>query len=297
MEFSKPITEIIRERTSWRTYVPEPLKDDVLKSLKELIAEEIKTPFSQYADKYKLQLIEMKGLDPNEKHKLGTYGFIKGPQHFLVGLINKVKKKGDESTVNIEYNREDFGYLFEKIILKLTDMGLGTCWMGGTFDYAGFSEQINRRKDEVIAALTPIGYINKRRAKEKVIRTFARAKKRIPWETIFFEGNFDSPLEKVKAGNYSNLLEMVRLGPSASNKQPWRVVKEIGKNIFHFYVLRTNDKLGSNYNKFRRLDIGIAVCHFDLSAKEADLKGKWEFKKPEDLKPIDLAYTITWNGS
>lgn len=34
------------------------------------------------------------------------------------------------------------------------------------------------------------------------------------------------PLEKEEAGNYEAALEMVRIAPSASNKQPWRILKK-----------------------------------------------------------------------
>jgi hypothetical protein len=47
------------------------------------------------------------------------------------------------------------------------------------------------------------------------------------------------------AGRYLDPLEMLRLGPSASNRQPWRVIKEQGRDIFHLYLRRSKgyDKL------------------------------------------------------
>ncbi|GAI70433.1 unnamed protein product, partial [marine sediment metagenome] len=46
---------------------------------------------------------------------------------------------------------------------------------------------------------------------------------------------------------------------------------------FHFYVRFSKNKKGLIYNKFVRLDIGIAVCHFDLSANESGISGEWGF--------------------
>ena len=53
--------------------------------------------------------------------KLGTYGFIKGAYSFIAS-----------STVREEFALESLGYQMEKIVLKATELGLGTCWLGGT---------------------------------------------------------------------------------------------------------------------------------------------------------------------
>jgi hypothetical protein len=80
-------------------------------------------------------------------------------------------------------------------------------------------------------------------------------------------------------GDFEIPLEMVRLSPSASNKQPWRIVKEKKKNVFHFFIKR-NKMYKKNIellqlSDLQRIDIGIAMCHFELTAQEANLKGKW----------------------
>ncbi|MGH4140908.1 hypothetical protein [Clostridium sp.] len=53
----------------------------------------------------------------------------------------------------------------------------------------------------------------------------------------FFETDGLVPLNEDSAGEYVVPLEMVRLGPSASNKQPWRIIKD--KNAYHFFLCRT----------------------------------------------------------
>jgi hypothetical protein len=132
--------------------------------------------------------------------------------------------------------------------------------------------------------------------KEKIIRSVAKAKVRKPWEELFFIGDFNSQIEPEKIGNYKPILEMVRIGPSASNKQPWRVLKEKDQDVFHLYVKYSGDKKSNLYSKCVRLDIGIAVCHFDLTADELGMRGKWEFMEPDIQHSKDLKYTISWNG-
>jgi hypothetical protein len=50
------------------------------------------------------------------------------------------------------------------------------------------------------------------------------------------------------------------------------------------------------YNTFVNIDIGIAICHFDLTAKEAGIKGTWEFLSPDNSAPQELKYIISWIG-
>jgi len=280
MDFSNSITDIIRERTSRRTYSGQPLDKAMREKLNKLLENhDLKSPFNEYSGKARFELISVPEFDPNERKKIGTYGLIKGAQDFIVGAVEKSK-----------FDREHFGYLMETIILAATDIGLGTCWLGGFFNKSLFSAKINSSSNEIVPAITPIGYYDKRTIKEKAIRSFVKANKRFSWDRLFFNGKLNTPLSPEDGGKYSELLEMVRLGPSASNKQPWRIIKGSNKNMFHFYTVKTN----SVYTKFPPLDIGIAVCHFDLTAKELGINGIWIFDNPQILGTEDLIYKITW---
>lgn len=92
---------------------------------------------------------------------------------------------------------------------------------------------------------------------------------------------------------------MVRLAPSASNKQPWRIVKETGRDVFHSYLKENpiyNRILGEI--KIQNLDLGIAMCHFELAARELGLKGSWEITGGTKLetKGNELKYIVSWIG-
>ena len=68
---------------------------------------------------------------------------------------------------------------------------------------------------------------------------------------------------------------MVRLAPSASNRQPWRIIAGRSRKDFHFFLERTP---GYNNNRFvksdlQRVDMGIAMCHFELAMKESGFNG------------------------
>ena len=83
-------------------------------------------------------------------------------------------------------------------------------------------------------------------------------------------------------------LEMVRLAPSAKNAQPWRIVKDEDK--FHFYEKRD---IGIGAHDIQRLDVGIALCHFELAAKEKGISGHIVREEPQ-INKGELIYVFTW---
>jgi nitroreductase len=86
----------------------------------------------------------------------------------------------------------------------------------------------------------------------------------------------------------------VRLGPSASNKQPWRIVLKEGG--FHFFLDR--DKAYSAMMPvadLQRIDLGIAMCHFQLAAAELGLAGEWRDGDPRlPETPANYEYIVTF---
>lgn len=220
---------------------------------------------------------------------LGTYGFIKGATGFIIGAMEDGGR-----------NLEDFGYLMERVILFATDIGLGTCWLGGTFTKSSFAKRISASNGELVPAVVSVGHIAKKpRRADKMIRQGAGADRRLPWERLFFDARFGVPLPRQAANEYAVPLEMVRLGPSASNQQPWRIVKD--GNTWHFYLQRTpgyrDRKLVKLFTvaDMQRIDMGIAMSHFELTAGELGLDGHWEMNEPRIEKPDQWTeFTVSW---
>lgn len=276
----KSVIDIIRTRTSWRSYSSKDLEPDVKQKLERLLNKNIIGPFG---NKVIIKLVS-KDLPENKALKLGTFGFIKNAKLFLVGIIASGK-----------LNMLDFGYVFEKIILEATALNLATCWLGGTFKRGEFARSVNLNKDEIIPSISPVGYPSGSRSiNDKLIRMGAGSHKRKAFDKLFFKNSFSKPLRSEDCGKYSTVLEMLRLAPSASNRQPWRIIYENNYANFHFYLSR--DK---NYQKINRnvdlqmIDMGIAMCHFDLSSKELGLRGKWEVKS-NNIDQKNDEYLFTW---
>jgi hypothetical protein len=153
---------------------------------------------------------------------------------------------------------------------------------------------------EMLPAVIATGYASgEPRFWDKLIRRGAGANQRKPWEELFFAGDFAHPLAREDAGPYGTVLEMVRLGPSASNKQPWRIVR--GAGAWYLYLRRSKRYAPRNgilgVADMQRIDMGIAMCHFELTAEELGLAGTWTVADPGIAIPDDLtSYRVTWRG-
>ncbi len=277
------IIEVIKKRSSVRTYSNRKVAKDVQEKIQEHLQSDCQSPFGSQV---RFQLIQTTENERQELKELGTYGTIKGTHLFITGAV----KRGPKAM-------EDFGYCLEKIILTATGLGLGTCWLGGSLNRSTFARKMKATEEELIPAVTPLGYpAEKRRLIENTVIVLAGSRKRKQFGELFFEQDLNRPLEMKETEKYFLPLEMVRVAPSASNKQPWRIMKETGTDIYHFYLKENplyNRILGEI--KLQNLDIGIAMCHFELTAKELGLGGKWEISEP-DLEKGNLIYITSWNG-
>ncbi|MBC8060225.1 MAG: nitroreductase family protein [Clostridiaceae bacterium] len=277
--FEKPITQIIKERTSIRSYNSQPLDSTVADKVIHLLNES-KGPFD-IDTRFNLVNANLDHIDSNLK--LGTYGVIKGTSWFIASAVKNT------STSLIE-----LGYKLEKGILYATSLGLGTCWLGGTFKKGEFAKVMNLKEDEILPIITPIGYSSEsRRLMDSFIRLTAGSKNRKPWSEMFFNNNFSKPLTEALAEEYSIPLEMLRLAPSASNKQPWRIVKN--GDTYDFYLEHTKGYGKAFSYDIQMVDMGIALCHFELTSIELGLAGNWQQLKTNIKElPPSTEYVISW---
>ena len=44
----------------------------------------------------------------------------------------------------------------------------------------------------------------------------------------------------------------------------------------------------------QRLDMGIAMCHFELAAEKVNLEGEWIETKPDLALPKRCEYLVSW---
>jgi len=273
------ILETIQQRVSVRAYAVEPLSGAIIQELQSFLATVTRGVFGSLL---RFQLLDESTAVLAELKKFGTYGMITGDRYYIAGAV----EKGSHAEL-------DFGYALEGIILKATELGLGTCWIGGTLKRSTFAAKLGLKSHEVIPAITPLGLAAERKPlKTRLIEGALQVRKRKGWETLFFDGEPGRVLTAEQAGIWKDALEAVRIGPSASNKQPWRIIRD-GPS-FHFCL--DYDKLYNSVFKdfsIQKLDLGIAMCHFELVAREQGLSGAWQLVDPKPAMG-NLLYGASW---
>jgi len=253
------VLKCIRERRSVRTYNGDKLSEEHIKLL-VAYGENIVNPFN----------IPVTFKFLNGKENGLVCPVISGTDLFIGG---KIIKHPDSNFA--------FGYSFERFILYAQSIGIGTVWLGGTFNRPVFEKAMELSEDEFMPCATPVGYIAaKMNLRESLMRKNIKADERMPFEELFFKDSFDNPLRESEAGELAISLEMVRLSPSAVNKQPWRVI--ISENYVHFYLKRSKGFPRNDLLDMQAVDMGIALCHFELSAQSMGMKTEFFRNAPSD---------------
>jgi len=254
----------IEQRRSVRNYNGETITN----AHEQLIQSYISNPENLkgiFGNKSKIYLTKTEG---QKSEKIGTYGIIRNAPAYLVTVCETTK----EALV-------DCGYVFEKLVLYLESIGLNTCWIGGTFNRKKIKSQVEIGSNEMIPIISPVGYgAIKRSLVDITFRKFAKSDKRKDFDVMFFKGDFN---HRIEDDSVRAIFELVRIAPSASNQQPWRVV--IGEDgRAHFYIERTPDygKGRLSYD-IQMVDIGIAISHYEAMVGQLT----YDLKDPEIIIP------------
>ncbi|GHT73051.1 nitroreductase [Bacteroidia bacterium] len=263
------ITEAIQQRRSVRTYTGEPLNSEHIAQIQQFISQ----THAPFGAKARIELIRSQS--SGEPIKLGTYGWVKGAADYLA-LIYEDSPFAETAAA----------YWFEQVVLFCTSLGLGTCWLGGSFSRGDFKKQISLQSNEKLKIVSPIGYPSDKKRwflEQVVVNAEKNHASRKPFGELFFDNDFSRPLTEAQAGIFAIPLEMVRLSPSANNKQERRAVLE--NNTVHFYKIP--------YMGFDTIDIGIALCHFEQTCKELNISGKFAVLKNYP-QTNSAKYVISW---
>ncbi|MCH5344185.1 MAG: nitroreductase [Acetatifactor sp.] len=269
MEYSAK--SVIRKRRSVRTYSGETLREEDRLKLEEYI-KTLKNPFDVQ--------IEFRFLDAKQ------YGLsspvILGTDLYLGAKVPHVPN-----------SEIAFGYDFEQFVLYAWSLGIGTVWLAGTLNRSAFEKAMEVKDTEYMPAVTPIGYpAEKMSVRESLMRKGVKADERLPFETLFFKDSFSAPLTADDAGRFREALEMVRLAPSAVNKQPWRAV--VCGDTVHFYEKKTKALSQNATSDLQKVDVGIALLHFALTIEEDGMKGRFLADDPKLKQEEDVGYIISY---
>ncbi len=265
------ITEHIRARRSVRTYDGRELDAETREQLLTFM-KGIRNPYD-IPVAFRLMRAKENGL---------TCPVVVGTDLYVGGKIKEVP-----------HACAAFGYSFEMLVLYAQSLGVGTVWLGGTMNRPAYEAAMELAEDEMMPCASPLGYPAKKLSlREGMMRKAIKADERLPFEELFYDGAWGAPLTQEAAGKLSVPLEMVRLAPSAVNKQPWRVI--VTDNAVHFY-LRRNKGLGHEGKlDIQMVDMGIALCHFALAAEAQGLSVRFQLEDPQLVSETGVEYAATY---
>lgn len=258
------ILQTIKERRSVRSYNGEPLTAAQVSKLQKAIDES----YTLFGGNISIRL---KHFDLKGEFKPSTYGVIKGASDYFLMAIGE----GEDSALTA-------GFQFEQIVLKAWQMGLGTCWIAGTYKGSQFDQGEKWPDGESLKIVCPVGVPEKQRFLEKVMRLTVGSNNRKPFSELFFEKDFKKSLDP--ENKYGESLEMLRLAPSSTNSQPWRVLIQDDKVMFYY----------KPKSPIAVIDMGIGICHFYEAEKFRGYEGTFEKEKEYPKAPEDWRYLISY---
>lgn len=177
----------------------------------------------------------------------GAFGKLSKSYGLFSNVRSLILMKGKKNDKDL---KEKIGYYGEDLVLAVTDLGLGTCWVGGTFE----KEALTIDSEEELACVVVVGKVAAPSLTEKMVRSATHRKVKRMEERIIS----NQPLPQW----VQNGMKAVLLAPSAKNTQ--KVMFKYENNTLSAHI--------ANDYAMDLIDLGIAKKHFEIEAK-----GKFEF--------------------
>lgn len=183
-----------------------------------------------------------------------TYGLFSGVSNYLVASVDS----------SVGHAAEIAGFAAEQFVMRATRCGLGTCFVGVTFDCSKLAVGLN--EGEKVLFVVSFGYEAK--GGEGLWRAMMR---RIVRSGMHMTADFYCPghgdLSLAEAAERMALLEeglkAVAVAPSARNRQPVRFRMDNNGVLRATTIVR---------NDFSDVDLGIAKFNFQAVAR-----GRWDW--------------------
>ena len=216
--------EAVLARHSVRSYEKRPLEAETAAALEDYIAQ------LNAQSGLRMQLVQ--GHGKPFAGLLSMVGWLAGVESYLA----IVGPKGEDL-------EEKCGYWGEHFVLRAQQLGLNTCWVGGTYNKGKCIADV--KPDEKLALVIALGYGKNQGKphKSKALEAVCECSGEMPdW---FRRG-----------------AEYALLAPTAVNQQAFRL-HLVGENGVRAVATR---------GAFAKVDLGIVKCHFEIGAGEGDWK-------------------------
>lgn len=227
--------------------------------------------------------VELTVLDPKTTPNLaGCIGYedyiIEAPHYILL------------TSEDTEYCLENAGFIGEDLVLKLTDMGISTCWITIS-DANKLKGRLRLNDDKIPVAFIAFGYensVSNVKRLDIVNQSNVTLKKRSSYEApkLYIEDAILSEDMGIKGDvstldHYTDLYQALVAAccaPSFLNRQPYRFI--INNGLFMLVALE--DKETDENDAY--LNLGILMLNFyGVLSERSGVYGKWELNVPEDV--------------
>lgn len=226
------LLEAIKERHSVRRYIDKPIEKELIEALQNKV-DEVNAEGNLH-----IQLVTD---EPKAFKGKMAYGTFSGVSNYFA----MIGKKAEDLS-------ERIGYYGEQLVLLAQTLGLGTCWVGLT--YNNIKEAYEIGEDEKLCCMIALGYSDDpgRNVRRKSVKNVSNASEETPeW---FLKG-----------------VEAALLAPTAVNQQ----------RFFFTYLGTDNKGIGQvkaerkfSIIGYTKMDLGIAKLHFEIGAGKENFT--WE---------------------
>ena len=247
--------EAIEKRVSRRTYLGEPIGEEDAAVFEEMIA--------RFNEESGLQIQLVRDGSKAFEGFRRCYGMFSNVRSYFA----MVGKYADL------YLNEKIGYYGEKLVLEATKRGLGTCWVGGTFDRKACPCQVKSGWE--LPCVITVGAVSEDWAlKERVLYKLIHRPVKRPEQIL--SGDAEAP-DWVREA-----LPAVCLAPSSLSRHPVTLRWQGGKL----------SAAVPTYADHQSIDLGIAKLHFALASQ---MPGTWSwgngsaYRTGLDARPEDAA--------
>lgn len=251
--------EAINSRKSVRTYEAKSVSADHLLKIKTII-DQAKPLFDNIP-------MEVFLIEDGEKIKatfkglIDKYTKVKAP-HYLAF-----------TSETMEGHLENIGFIGQEIVLRMTALGIGTCWVGSAIKQDIFKAIVNVQDKQHYIILVAFGYSVD---EIKPVHTRNRLEK-----NKLVTGSYDD--------QYETIVQSLIDAPSAVNSQPWKLC--ITNNKFDLYLQNKNLLMKHILKDMNHIDMGIGLSNLYNSA--IDLGYRVQLKQAPHIELGNSLYIIS----
>ncbi|NMA86577.1 MAG: nitroreductase [Tissierellia bacterium] len=260
------MSNFLKDRKSVRDYKKKKLDSEIIADVKVLFEEIQGEANNKYFD---FILFEEGEKIYNDLRGIGGYAGVMIESPHYIGI--RLKEINEESIILASYYTE-------KLMGNLSNLNLGSCWLGIKNVDKNIRANTLGEENENIAYLVAFGYP---KAKNPFINEGSSS--RIGVEDIVFKEELGKTIDIIELENrgLDDLFYYVRFAPSSLNSQPWRFILEKDKVVL---------LLSYENGEVNLMDAGIIMYYFEELSKTIGINNKWELSKAKDIEYENKKY-------